>query len=60
MTIRGTFADGSRLTAIPNFARYNRNPPVAATAPPAPAAPGAPAVRPPRPPATSIIWMKEL
>jgi hypothetical protein len=59
MTIRGTFADGSRLMAIPNFARYNRNPPVVTAPPPVPATPGAAAVRPPRPPATSIIWMKE-
>ena len=25
--IKGTFADGAPMTAIPNFARYNRNPP---------------------------------
>ncbi len=60
MAIRGTFADGSRLTAIPNFARYNRNPPVVAPPPPPPPAPGTQAVRPPPSPATSIIWMKEL
>jgi hypothetical protein len=67
MTIKGTFADGSRLMAVPNFVRYNRNPPVVAP----PAAPAAavqagagqaatpPPPRPPRPPATSIVWMKE-
>jgi hypothetical protein len=74
MTIRGTFADGSRLMAIPNFARYNRNPPVVeappsatppAAAPPAAVQAGAgqaatpPPPRPPRPPATSVVWMKE-
>jgi len=73
MTIKGTFADGSRLTAVPNYARYNRNPPVV-EAPPsatppaiAPAAEQAgagqaaatPPPRPPRPPATSVVWMKE-
>jgi len=56
MIIKGTFADGSPLTAIPNYARYNRNPP----APPAPVPPsgtgaaGRPAPRPP----TSIVWMR--
>jgi DUF1680 family protein len=62
VAITGTFADGSRLMAIPNFARYNRNPPPPPVpAPPAtaPAQPGGQAVRPPPPPATSIIWMKE-
>ncbi len=61
MAIKGTFADGSRLVAIPNYARYNRNPPVVETPPPAPPppAPGTQPVRPPPPPATSIVWMKE-
>jgi len=63
LTIRGTFADGSRLTAVPNYARYNRNPTPVVVGPPAPAlpppAPGTPPVRLPRPLATSIIWMKE-
>jgi len=65
MVIKGTFADGSRLTAVPNYARYNRNPPVV-EAPPsatppaaAPPAAGTPPPRPPRPPATSVVWMKE-
>ncbi len=38
MTITGTFADGSRLMAIPNFVRYNRNPPVVEPPPSAAAA----------------------
>jgi hypothetical protein len=67
MTIKGTFGDGSRLMAVPNYARYNRNPPVVQTPPPAaavappptPPAPGTQPVRPPPPPATSIVWMKE-
>jgi hypothetical protein len=61
MVIKGTFADGSPLLAIPNYARYNRNPPVVQSAPPAttPPAPGTQPVRPPPPPATSIVWMKE-
>jgi DUF1680 family protein len=63
MVIKGTFADGSRLMAIPNYARYNRNPPPPPAAVPAPAttppAPGTQPVRPPPPPATSIVWMRE-
>jgi DUF1680 family protein len=52
--IKGTFADGTSLTAIPNFARYNRTPP----SPPAPPLPeGAP--RPAPPPPTSIVWIRE-
>jgi hypothetical protein len=60
VVITGAFADGSPMTAIPNFARYNRNPPPPPTPPPAPAAPAAQAARPPPPPATSIVWMKEV
>ncbi len=64
MVIKGKFADGSPMLAIPNFARTNRDP---APPPPAPvAAPiGAPAPgeepgvrRGPRPP-TSIVWIAE-
>jgi hypothetical protein len=61
MVIKGTFADGSPLTAIPNYARYNRNPPAPPFVPPAPAPPAGapPAARPaPRPP-TSIVWIAE-
>jgi uncharacterized protein len=55
--ITGTFADGAQMVAIPNFVRYNRNPPAPPPpAPPAGAAPGTPA---PRPAPTSIIWMHE-
>jgi DUF1680 family protein len=52
--IKGTFANGSPLLAIPNFVRYNRTPP----SPPQPPLPaGAP--RPAPPPPTSIVWMRE-
>jgi DUF1680 family protein len=63
--VKGTFASGKPMLAIPNVARYNRNPPPAAgwppPAPPAPpAVPGAaPAERPALPPATSIVWIRE-
>lgn len=58
--IRGRFADGTPMTAIPNYARFNRDPippPPAPVPPPVPGAPPAP--RPTPPPATSIVWMKE-
>jgi len=67
MVIQGKFADGSPLMAIPNYARYNRNPPLPPPPPPPPAPPagappaagGAAAARPaPRPP-TSIVWITE-
>ena len=63
MVIKGQFADGSPLLAIPNYARMNRGP--APPPPPPPAAPpagGAPAgapVRRPYPPPTSTVWIKE-
>ena len=57
VVIKGKFAGGSPLTAIPNFARTNRDP-APPPPPPAPPAGGAPAARPaPRPP-TSIVWIK--
>lgn len=63
--ITGKFADGSPLKAIPNFARYNRNPisiPVSNSASPATAAPASAAqapARPPVPPTTSLVWIDE-
>ena len=63
MVIKGAFADGTPLMAIPNYARTNRDPapPPAAPPPPsaAPAAGGAPPARPAPPPATSIVWLRE-
>jgi hypothetical protein len=56
MIIKGTFADGSPLTAIPNYVRYNRNPPAPA-APVPPSGTGAAGRPAPRPP-TSIVWMR--
>jgi DUF1680 family protein len=53
--IKSTFADGSPMMAIPNFARYNRNPPAPAFAPPT----GAPQARAPRPAPQSIVWIRE-
>ena len=55
MIIKGTFANGAALMAIPNYARYNRQPAAAVEAPPAPAGGGHPAPR----PTMSIIWIKE-
>ena len=65
--ITGAFADGSPMLAIPNFARYNRNPPAPPPPPPAPpappaapgAAPAAQAPRPAPPPVLSQVWIKE-
>ena len=64
--IKGRFVDGTPMTAIPNFARYNRNPPAPPYVPPPPAprpAPGAAAAPPPPrpapPPPTSIVWITE-
>jgi len=59
VVVKGTFADGTPLMAVPNYARHNRTPPLPPP-PPAPTpAPGAPPARPPQPPATSIVWIKE-
>src|SRR5262249_6061703 len=63
--ITGTFADGSPLVAIPNYARYNRNPPAPPYVPPPPAprpAPSqaaAPAPRPAPVPPASIFGIRE-
>ena len=58
--ITATFADGKTLTAIPNYARYNRNPPAPPYVPPPPQTPGQPArPRPAPPPAESIVWILE-
>ena len=70
MVIKGAFAGGNPMLAIPNYARYNRGP-VPPPAPPKPAAAPAttaaagqaqPAAAQPRPaprPPTSIVWIKE-
>jgi DUF1680 family protein len=51
MTIKGKFADGSDLLAIPNYARTNRD----GAATPSPQAGGRGVPR----PLTSIVWIKE-
>jgi DUF1680 family protein len=56
VVIHGSFTDGSPMTAIPNYARTNREPEAPPQPPPAAGAP--PAQRTPRPP-TSIVWIKE-
>jgi len=55
VVIKGTFADGSPLLAIPNFARMNREPaPPPTTVAATPATPG---TRPPPPPVVSVVWI---
>jgi len=54
MVIKGTFADGSPMVAIPNYARMNRQP-----APPAEKPAATPGQRPPRPPVASAVWINE-
>lgn len=54
VVIRGTFADGSPMIAIPNYARMNRQPAPSAERPAL-----APGQRPPRPPVASVVWINE-
>ncbi len=56
MAIKGRFADGSLMLAIPNFARVNRTPAAAASAPASRHAGGK---APEPPPVVSIVWIKE-
>jgi DUF1680 family protein len=57
MVIKGKFADGSPMMAIPNYARTNRDKelPLEGTFPEGPDG----AFRPGRRPPTSIVWMRE-
>jgi hypothetical protein len=55
MVIKGTFADGSPMLAIPNYARMNREP----SAPAASQTGADGAVRPVPGPPTSIVWIRE-
>ena len=60
VVIQGTFADGTPMLAIPNFARMNREPappPTSATVAATP--PAAPGTRPPPPPVVSVVWINE-
>jgi uncharacterized protein len=54
LVIKGTFADGSPLLAIPNYVRMNREPVPPPAPPPAPGAP-----RPAPPPVVSTVWITE-
>lgn len=65
--IKGAFAGGAPMMAIPNFTRYNRNPPAPPYVPPPPAPPRptpgatpptAAAPRPAPPPPESIVWIR--
>ncbi|WP_321477518.1 beta-L-arabinofuranosidase domain-containing protein [uncultured Paludibaculum sp.] len=57
VVLKGTFADGSPMLAIPNFVRENREPGL--PLPPEEPRPDASGRRPPMPDATSIVWIKE-
>jgi DUF1680 family protein len=60
MVIKGKFADGSDLLAIPNYARTNRDPaPPPPPPPPTATATAAPGPR-PRLPVTSSVWINEV
>jgi DUF1680 family protein len=55
MVIKGKFADGSPMLAIPNYARTNRDPAAPYETPPT----GSQGNRPAPGPVTSIVWIKE-
>jgi DUF1680 family protein len=59
MVIKGSFADGSPMMAIPNYARANRDPAPPAERPTPPLVAGAPPQRPAPRPITSTVWIKE-
>jgi hypothetical protein len=60
MVIKGTFADGSPMIAIPNYARMNREPvPLAPASPPAGSPGTTPGARPAPPPVASVVWINE-
>jgi DUF1680 family protein len=57
VVIKGAFADGSPMMAIPHYARMNREP---EPPPPPPAPPpGSAGARSARRPVTSIVWIRE-
>jgi uncharacterized protein len=55
MVIKGAFAGGGKMIAVPNYARLNRGP----VPPEAALKPGPDGRRPTPPPPTSIVWIKE-
>ena len=62
MVIKGQFADGSVMSAIPNYARMNREPeppPRPAMVASTPPAGGPPGARPAPPPVVSVVWINE-
>jgi hypothetical protein len=61
VVIKGQFADGSPLVAIPNYARMNREPAPPPSFPSAadPSATNAPRERPAPPPVVSVVWINE-
>lgn len=59
MVIKGTFADGSPMIAIPNYARMNREPAPPPRPPVSEPADGAPRERPAPPPIASVVWINE-
>jgi len=59
MVIKGTFADGSPMLAIPNFVRMNRDPEPPPRPQLPPPEPGQPRPRWTPPPPRSIVWIRE-
>jgi DUF1680 family protein len=59
MVIKGNFADGSPMLAIPNFVRMNRDPEPPPRPPLPPPEAGQPRPRWTPPPPRSIVWIKE-
>jgi DUF1680 family protein len=59
MVIKGAFADGSPMMAIPNFARTNRDPAPPPETPRPPVVAGQTPQRPAPRPVTSTVWIKE-
>ena len=59
VVIKGTFADGSPMIAIPNYARMNREPEPAPRPPESTPTGGAPRERPAPPPTASVVWINE-
>jgi hypothetical protein len=62
VVVRGAFADGSPLLAIPNYARMNREPappPRPATPPANPPSGSGPPPRPAPLPVVSLVWINE-
>jgi uncharacterized protein len=55
--VKGTFASGAPMTAVPNPMRYNRHPPAPQPSPAPPPPPGTP--RPAPPPPESVVWIRE-